>query len=655
MEAHYRKGPIFKHAAQPEPSISPLCSPPPLHRNLPSLPPSFFCTMGGGPKADKDGWVKVVAKKSDYQKKRAEEEKEKLEAKKAKDEQAKKGFNNLVKSAKKEEEERIKREEAEKEANKKKPKSEQEKAAARKLRKKEKVEKVKEEEKKKPFALSPKNSTSTVAKLATNIPTDVASALKALPAKYPGRVKEQFKTAVLLLDSLFPAGTVSSKTYKTLSQQERWALPLSADTTGVLQKHIKAVIDESSDVLMWNASARDLIMSVFGRDGDRQDEGTHFLGSKFILQVLLQHFPAAFTCRPTTLEGVFLHEGGAMVGPATVNYAWVMGQLGDNAACVAVTSWSRVFFYPHIASNGGRGGNVLASDSGCAVADHLAALDPSEEVRKQYLNETKHHDPLEKELYAILPLLQPKMNRQVRLFKTLFPKYSALFTPTSPHAHFTKLMLLLRTANDISRPLLLDLLVDSVVLDTGCVYAWGNDFLMLVKETSELLEHINKAKADLRSRLDGAEMGKLFEKITTLCNGVADGTVERPSGKKGKVCNYEAADIQAAKAWVKKASSLSKAVPKNAPASNKKAQQKMKLLEAQKKSGGLFTTLFVFIIAAVLLVYLALPYMPEEHANLIKENYAELEKQVRHHANTAATHAAPHVEKAKQFVTSQMS
>eukprot|EP01061_Rhynchopus_euleeides_P038072 TRINITY_DN65462_c0_g1_i1.p2 TRINITY_DN65462_c0_g1~~TRINITY_DN65462_c0_g1_i1.p2 ORF type:complete len:607 (+),score=316.77 TRINITY_DN65462_c0_g1_i1:66-1886(+) len=604
------------------------------------------------PKADKDGWVKVGPSKAALYRQRKEEEAAKERAKKVEEDLAKTGFNMLTK--RKEEEAAAKAAAAaaaaaEEEA-KKRPKTEAEKAAARKLRKKEKATKAKEEDTGK-FTV-PKAS-ATLDKLASHVPKAVAESLRGLPKKYTGRVKDQFLTAVLHLNDMFPSGTLTHKNYKALPLKERWAQPVASDAKGAIAPFLHTIIDGSTDDAMWNATARDLIAQVFGRDGCRADEGSHFLGSKFALQVLLRYRPTAFTEKASAIEGTFLHEGGTMVGSAAINYSWVLAQLGDEAACDAVASWSRVYFYPRIAANEGKASGA-ASECGTALADYLAGLNPSDEVRKQYLNTTKHHDPLEKELFTVIPLVAPKMNRHIRLFSTIIPKFSVLFTPTSAHAYFTKLALSLRTANDVSRPLILDLIVECLVLDTGCIYAWGNDFLVLAKETSLILQHMG-GKKDLRSKLDGAEFEKLFAKINSLCDGALDGSVPRPTGKKGKMCNYDEADLQSAKSWVKRSSGMAKAIPKNAPVTNKKAQQKLRQLAAEKKSSGVFTTLILFVILAVVSVWLALPYLPKEQADEIRKHLTTADTVVRKQSNEFLTFINPHIEKAAEAIKAQLA
>eukprot|EP00754_Rhynchopus_humris_P011204 Rhum_TRINITY_DN14221_c18_g1::Rhum_TRINITY_DN14221_c18_g1_i1::g.74942::m.74942 len=456
--------------------------------------------------------------------------------------------------------------------------------------------------------------------LASNIPDSVFQGMSEVLVKYPDRVKDQFNTAVLFLDDHFPPETLTHRNYSSLSLPDRWAQPLASHGDKVVKLFHK-IIDQSTDDLMWNALIRDLIEKVFGRDGCRADAGSHYLGSRFALQVLLKHRPSAFAAKVEAVEQAFYHDSGLMDSAGAANYAWVLANLPDSAAPHAVASYVRVFF-PRVVANEGRA-TGKAVDAAFALADALATRTPSEEVKKAFRVAAKNKDPLQKEIFQVLPLLAPKMNRHIRLMSSFVPAYSVFFTPTSAHLYFTKLAQQLRTANAVSRPIILDLIVDAIVQDSTCLPVWGNDFPVVVVESALILEHIAKQSSRLSSRLDGAELARLFEKLQGMCK-------EPPvlEGKKAKQHAFTPQDIASVEHWLRKCSGLSKAVPRDAPASNKRAQKKVQEVDGRQAGGGAGSavlTLLAVVATLFLMVWLALPFMPKEHSERLLSEFAKVQ------------------------------
>eukprot|EP01059_Diplonema_ambulator_P003766 TRINITY_DN13476_c0_g5_i1.p2 TRINITY_DN13476_c0_g5~~TRINITY_DN13476_c0_g5_i1.p2 ORF type:complete len:613 (+),score=304.57 TRINITY_DN13476_c0_g5_i1:58-1896(+) len=599
-----------------------------------------------GKNADNDGWTVVPESKGATFKKKKADEAAAAKVKKQEEEEAKKGFNCLVKSEKK-------ASEPVPESPKKTQKTEEEKAKDRKERKKEAAKKaaVAAAATKAP---SPKAEV-ILADKTKKIPAKVLEGIKELPEKYTGRVKDQYHTAVAFMNDYLTPECTCAANYKSLPIEKRWTYPL-CDAQG-FEPLLVSIIKGSSDQNMWTAMLKDLLIQGFGRECNRPDDGKHYIGSKIAVQVLLKEFPSCFN---KTVETIFAHEDNEMVGAAAINFTWVLANLADSSAMEGVQAWARVY-YPRLVANEGRnGGNIV--EAGFAVADVLAGLEATDEEKKRWRIANKDKDPLTYEqLTTPLKLIAPKKNKMVKLYKALLPSNSALFTPQSPRLYFAKLAGLLEKANEVNKPLILDLLVECIVYDPsshGPLYCWTNNILFMVKESAQILEHISKNQKALSTRLNGKEMEKFFERLVQKCKEVQDGTLV-PDAKKAKNCKHTPADVNNVLHWVGKVSSLAKAVPLDAP-QTKKTQQTIKevrreALEASQKK-GFCSMLFSFILFVAIMVLgynLMLPFLPKETVAAINVQTAKLHTAAQPLLAKLEPHYAvvqPHIQKAQASI-----
>eukprot|EP01064_Diplonema_japonicum_P015245 TRINITY_DN2299_c0_g2_i1.p1 TRINITY_DN2299_c0_g2~~TRINITY_DN2299_c0_g2_i1.p1 ORF type:complete len:607 (+),score=150.78 TRINITY_DN2299_c0_g2_i1:55-1875(+) len=579
------------------------------------------------PKVSDDGWTVVGPSKSALFKKKKIEEAAEMKAKKALEDEAKKGFNVL------QQKEKAKKEVLEEESPKAKvPKTEEEKAKERKERKKEAAKKNKIAD---PKTSSPK-SASYVNNKMQKLPKRITNDIKDLPKKYPGRVKDQFLTAVAYLDDYLTPECQCAPDYKSLPAQQRWELPLSHAPDAM--ELFTPIIQGSTDSNMWCATLKDLLLAGFGRQCNRPDDGKNYLGSKIAMQVLLKTHPDSFN---NTVENIFALEGGEMAPAAAMNFAWVLSNLADSSAMDGVQSWARVF-YPRLVANEGKSGGAVV-ETGFAVAESLGLKSPSEPEKKRWWLANKEKDPLTFEQLATpLRLIAPKRNKMLKLYTTMLPKFSALFTTQSPRTYFTKIAAMLGKANEVNKPLMLQLLVDCMVLDpnmNGPLHCWTNSILMMVKESSMILEYISKNQKSLSTRLNGIEMEKFFERLTAKCKAIQDGSLV-PEGKKSKHCNYTPSEVAAILYLLGKVSSLAKAVPLEAP-KTKKTEQAIK--QVRDKAAGrypicemLFLIVALFT-AVVLAINIALPFLPKEMAAAIETHTTGLKSSVAASVSKAYT------------------
>ena len=492
-----------------------------------------------------------------------------------------------------------------------------EKTAAEKksIRKKEKA-KAAEKKTKTDGKASPKSGSPKAAILFREVAKNetmekVLAGIKELPTKYPGRAKDQFFTAVAFLDSQFPPECIISDKYKVMQLRDRFSCPLKDVGTDDLSKLIHKIINQSDDNMMWNSALKDLIYNSFGRDGSRPDSGSHFLGSKLAIQILLQHRPEAFCANYKSVEDMF-YSGSSITDNAALNYAWVLGQLSDAGAITGVKSWNRVYYNKMTVADA----KGAAVDAAYCVAEHLGSLNPPVKERKEYRSEN-NNDPISSDqLCLFLGHLSAKSKRSRRLFDSLIMNFSLNFTPFSGRTYFTKLAALLRTDKN-NRDLILELLTSCICNDSGphgALYCWTNDLLPIVKESCLILEHLHKNQKSLATKLNGKEMEKLLTRIVNHCNDINSGKLA-PEGRKAKQCNYTKDDVSKLMSLCKKVSGLANAVPLEAPKTTANVKQVKEAMAKKKASGGFCSTIFSllsFIIMICLVFYIALPFVPAE-------------------------------------------
>eukprot|EP01060_Flectonema_neradi_P005411 TRINITY_DN135_c1_g1_i1.p1 TRINITY_DN135_c1_g1~~TRINITY_DN135_c1_g1_i1.p1 ORF type:complete len:633 (+),score=173.42 TRINITY_DN135_c1_g1_i1:47-1900(+) len=592
---------------------------------------------------DGGGWTKVPEMKSVAHKKRMEEKAaaEKLAAEMEKHQQMGANYGAIDKTKKKAAPEPVKVEE------KKVEKTAVEKKAIRKKEKAKAAEKrAKTEGKASPKASSPVAPMMFKDICKSGDMEKTISEIKALPAKYPGRAKDQFLTAVAFLDARFPPECFISDKYKSVQLKDRFACPLKDVGSDDIPSLIQKIVDQSGDNMMWNSALKDLIFNSFGRDGGRPDGGTHYLGSKLAIQILLRHRPEAFCANYKSVEDMF-HSGSTINDNAALNYAWVLGQLTDRGAITGIKSWNRVFYSKMTAADA----KGAAVDAGYCAGEHLGSLNAPVKERKEFRSDHNNKDPISAEqLCLFLGHLSAKSKRSRRLFDSLVLNYSINFTPFSGRTYFTKLAALLRTEKN-NRDLVLDLLTSCICNDSGphgALYCWTNDLLPIVRESCSILEHLNKNQKVLATKLNGKEMEKLLTRISDQCADINSGKLA-PEGKKAKSCDYTKDDVSKLMSLCKKASGLANAVPLEAPKTTANVKQVKEAMAKKKASGGFCSTLFSlfsFIIIISLLVYIALPFVPAEQRVEIDKFTSTVSEKMSPHIEAAMVHAKPLIDAA---------
>eukprot|EP01063_Lacrimia_lanifica_P011282 TRINITY_DN18099_c0_g1_i1.p2 TRINITY_DN18099_c0_g1~~TRINITY_DN18099_c0_g1_i1.p2 ORF type:complete len:605 (+),score=333.14 TRINITY_DN18099_c0_g1_i1:75-1889(+) len=594
-------------------------------------------------KAGQDGWVVVGSGKKKEIEKRLKKREE--EAKAAAAEAAKAMKQNTAFSALADDRETKKEKAARKEAEEKakNEKNMSEKEAAKKHQKK--VENLRAKEKRDTTKAASPKSKATFADAAVRAGDAPRAELREIPKKYPGRTKDQFYTAMTILNDIFNADVVISSSFKTLNTVDRWAHPtqgLGKDTS--FQKALCRLIDGSDDDLMWNASLRDCLLRVFGPDGCRVDEGRHYLGTRFLVQTLLRHRPQAFTVAPGKVEDLFTDVDRKLSNPhAAANYAWVLAQLTDGAACEAVASWASVYGAP-IIEHDGKDASAVVSQVGMELAEQLSQLKPSDEAKSAYKAQHNGEPVPANLLWSCFEQVAPKKKRYEKLCKTLLPQYSVLFTAGSPGRHFHRTAQLLRKCNDVSKPLILDTLVEAVVLDpNGVLTYWTNDLLPVVKETSMILDAMHAKEKYLSTRANGMEMERFFDRLGNKCQDIQSGKLA-PTAKQAKRCNFDASDVSAIQSRLSKVASLASALPTDAPVSKKQAAKLNKhIRDKSETQGGFGFGSFIFMLIAVALaVYIALPFLPPPLQAQIKQAFNKHGKPVVDKVSAAVM---PHIEK----------
>eukprot|EP00755_Sulcionema_specki_P021734 Sspe_Gene.74833::Locus_46763_Transcript_1_1_Confidence_1.000_Length_1346::g.74833::m.74833 len=272
-------------------------------------------------------------------------------------------------------------------------------------------------------------------------------------------------------------------------------------------------------------------------------------------------------------------------------------------------------------NDGAVGGPLVDASYAAAftLAKEGAVTYPERASQRKAWKHTHNCDPIAVDQVLRAVRLSTKgRNRIVNLTKNLLIPFSVYFTPHSPSTYFMRLANELHTCKADTEDLILDVLVESIVLNSnkhGCLYCWTNDFMTVVRPSSKILAHMHKNISQLSSRLNGPDMEQFFKRLETKCVDMLAGEL-RPEGKKAKRCQYTNEDIEAVRSWLRKVNSLSKAkqVATSETAGGAGAAPVVKQKKGAKKGkGGIGFTGFVMLLVFFgLCFYLALPFLPKE-------------------------------------------
>lgn len=518
--------------------------------------------------------------------------------------------------------------------------TEEEKAAAKKDRKKEKAKDIKVQAKKDSL-----HKVMYADKVCEHVPQRILDGIAELPSRYVNRHKDQLTTTREFLDLYLPAECVLTEDYKNRSREERLEFPLSFQKSEKLMHVIEPIMKPIEDIKMLSAFVRDCVLNAFGRmnGASRPDDGKSFLGTRLMVQYILRIRPDALCSAVDEMEALFqTDEKDQMTPNAAINFAWVMAQVRDPRELPnLVQSWGRVFV-PRITTEGKGAvvdaGYALASIYGRTGEKPYAGQE--KDKVKWRLNE-KHSDPLTTDqLVSMVKLTYAKNVRVTSTIKKIVAPYSMLFTNQSPSRHWLKLAQQLLAFPEAQEQMLW-LLTEGLVLDDspkGSMQVWTDSFLFLVRETALILTYMTKQQKQLQSRANGEALEKLFTTLKEKSEAVLRGELKL-EGKKQQKAVITTEDVQKVLQLLNKTSALTKAkkaarAPEPAPAAVAKGGKGKKAAgsKTDADAGGslissFLTTIFVLVLLAVALVYVALPFLPEEQQRLIlqlKKEYQDL-------------------------------